>query len=92
MLWLISKNNEDKGGDTIPPSDPALKSDRCVVPAGVVSHLMGAKVSGRNPHERPDFYSTFLKELVIPVLIPVPHREYKSSSDGNGQKETYKKP
>ena len=66
-----TKNKEDKGGDRYhPPSDPALKSDRCVVPAKVVSHLLGAKVSGRNPDERPDFYSTFLKELVIPCFNP----------------------
>ena len=42
-----TKNKEDKGGDRYhPPSDPAIKSDRCVVPAKVVSHLLGAKVSG----------------------------------------------
>jgi len=70
----------------------AKKSDRDGVRQGFY-HMCGEPHMFRSDTPRaPGSSLNISPEPELPFLCPVTHRDYKSSGDCNGQKETYKEP
>ena len=77
----------------VPPNTPPLRVAMMIYYLfGVIAFGGGHSCGGETPVSVKLVLSHFSKSYQSRVLCPVPHREYKSNSYRNSQKETYKEP